>query len=94
MLAKVYMIMHNYTAAMEHADACLQLQSALIDYNTVDTTVAFPFTELNEETIFYSTAIYYTITVPNYAAVDTTLYNIYGENDLRKKFSFQNSVRV
>ena len=88
MLSKVFLGMHNYNAAMEHADACLQLQYTLMDYNNVDTTVAFPFTELNEETIFYSTAIYYTVTVPNYAAADTTLYNSYGENDLRKKVFF------
>lgn len=88
MLSKVFLSMHNYTAAMEHANACLQLQSALIDYNSADTTVAFPFTELNEETIFYTTAIYMTITVPNYAIADTTLYNSYEENDLRKKVFF------
>lgn len=88
MLSKVFLGIHNYKAAIEHANACLQLQSALIDYNSVDTTVAFPFNELNEETIFYTTAIYMTITVPNYAITDTTLYNSYEENDLRKKVFF------
>jgi len=88
MLSKVFLSMHNYRAAMEHANACIQLQPTLIDYNSVDTTVAFPFNELNEETIFYTTAIYKTITVPNYAITDTTLYNSYEENDLRKKVFF------
>ena len=88
MLSKVFLSMLNYTAATEHADACLQLQSTLIDYNNVDTTVAFPFNELNEETIFFSTAVYVTITVPNYAIIDTALYNSYSDNDLRKKVFF------
>lgn len=88
MLAKVMMSMQDYANAIKQVDSCLQLQSGLIDYNNVDTTVAFPFNPLNEETIFYATAIYRVITVPNYAIADTVLYNSYDDNDLRKKIFF------
>lgn len=88
MLAKVMLSMYRYTDALQQADSALQLQPALIDYNSVDTTVAFPFEPLNAETIFYALEVYRIITVPNYAITDTILYNSYSDDDLRKKIFF------
>lgn len=88
MLAKTALCMHNYSMALKHADTCLQMQPALMDYNNIDTETYTPFQPLNEETIFYSIALYRVITVPYYAAIDTTLYNSYTQTDLRKKLFF------
>lgn len=88
MLARVMMDMQDYNNALKQTDSCLQLQSELIDYNLVDTTAPFPFEPLNSETIFYADAINKIIIVPNYAITDTTQYNSYDDNDLRKKIYF------
>lgn len=92
LLARVYLNMQDYKTALLYADSCIRLKSELIDYNTLDTTSAYPFTAFNVEDIFQCEMIsgpdLYPVN-PYYAFVDTTLYNSYDDNDLRKQTFFK-----
>lgn len=90
LLARVYQTMQNYEKALLYADSSLMIQSALLDYTTLDQTAFFPIPSSNEEVIFHCTII----GGPNHASspfvgvVDTAFYNLYDANDLRKRLFF------
>jgi hypothetical protein len=97
LLARTYLAMRNYPKAAVYADSALQLDSALVDFNTLSSSpgsyafAAIPYT--NPEEIMYSS-----VTLDNenlylgYMFVDTTLYASYDNNDLRKIIYFAPSV--
>lgn len=90
MLARVYLYMGNYNAALTSANACLNKYNKLIDYNSVSQTSATPFSYSTDETIFFSVQQYTYTSTTGYAAagtaaigVDTNLIKLYSVNDLR-----------
>jgi hypothetical protein len=92
LLARLYQTMQNYSLALQYADSCLQLQKALLDYNTLDSAALFPFPLFNDEVIFHCT-LQTTDFVPfvgTIGTIDTTLYRSYDEGDLRKTFFYKN----
>jgi tetratricopeptide (TPR) repeat protein len=88
LLAKVYLSLRDYNAALLYADSCLQIQPELLDYNTLDVTATFPIPQFNEETIFYAILVWHDIITPYIAGIDTNLYSSYLDNDLRKQVFF------
>lgn len=94
LLARTYLTMKNYDSAYTYANACLQLQNKLIDYNTVDQSQEYPFSYFNDEDIFQCEMIIAPDIVPvnPYACfVDSNLYDSYAANDLRKTLFFKPS---
>lgn len=88
-LARVYLIMGEYEATRKYADSSLQLNSTLLNYNSLDPNAAAPFTRFNREVIFPSTVqVAGALSVTNWR-VDTVLYQTYPPNDLRKKLFFR-----
>lgn len=89
LLARTYLSMGDYVNAGYYANQCLQLNSSLLDFNTL-TPGYIP--HFNAETIYYShsNANSY-ILYPSYARVDSNLYNLYSTNDLRKTVYFQDN---
>jgi hypothetical protein len=90
MLARVYLSMEDYPNALINANATLQLNNQLIDYNTLDPYSYTPFyPRFNKEDIFH-TIIYSAPTLDpgfgygNRAIIDPVLVNSYQSNDLRK----------
>lgn len=95
MLARIYLAMRNYDLALQKADSCLKLYSVLIDYNTLSKTATSPFPSLNPEVLWVG------ISISNYPvsssglssgtgySIDTTLYKMYDNNDLRKTLYFK-----
>jgi len=90
LLSRCYLSMRDYENALLFAEKSLAIQNTLIDYNTLDITLLFPFSRFNTEVIqhcqidhTYSVFIY---VFQNY--VDTTLYESYHANDLRKRLFF------
>jgi hypothetical protein len=84
-LARTYLAMGDYTNANKYADSCLQLYNKLMDYNTLDSTLANPISQFNDEVIFHATTSGRDgVLNPYYARVDTNLYATYTNNDLRK----------
>jgi len=102
-LARIYLSMGDYADAGSAANSSLELNSGLIDYNTVSTTTAIPFApRFNKEVLFQSimTNVLYIISGANYqpygntlnpsiARVDSNLYATYDANDLRKQIFFK-----
>lgn len=87
MLARTYWYMGNYDQAGLYADSCLQLNSQLINYNAIDSTMAYPFRAFNEEVISVHTfakGVLYNFN----AKIDSVLYGLYSGNDLRKTLFF------
>lgn len=100
-MARVYLSMGVYQQAGLYADSALQLYSTLINYNSLNKPVetSNPFIRFNDEVIFQTMLPSQTITSisANSGYVDTTLYNSYVSNDLRKKLffaSFGNNHRI
>jgi tetratricopeptide (TPR) repeat protein len=92
LLARTYLVMGNYQMAGLYADSALEINGALLDYNTLDTTSAYPFQSVeftNPEDIMHSTCqgadgdI-----IPWDARIDSMLYRSYNINDLRKSIFF------
>ncbi|MES2003016.1 MAG: RagB/SusD family nutrient uptake outer membrane protein [Bacteroidota bacterium] len=91
LLSRVYLSMGKYDKAGSYADSCLLLYNKLINFNTLSTTATTPFDRLNDENIYYCQAINYNVllTISTTTLVDTTLYQSYAANDLRKQLYFR-----
>lgn len=98
LLAKVYLVMANYTEAGKYANNALSENNSLLDYNSnlvnPNSTYRFPsFSTGNPEIVFYAYAINYTTITARSSGigyVDTALYKMYSDNDLRKTTLYQN----
>lgn len=88
LLAKLYLTTGDYTNAGRYAGEALQLQNALLDYNTLDGSSSFPVPQMNEEAIFMAVLVWHDIIFTYTAGVDTGLYNSYTNNDLRRQLFF------
>lgn len=91
MLARVYQSMEDYPAALTSASAALELNSKLINFNTLDKDTETPFNpHYNKEVIFHSTTAQNILLTPNAygaypARIDAALSDSYGQNDLRRE---------
>jgi starch-binding outer membrane protein, SusD/RagB family len=97
LLARVYLTMQEYDSAIVYADACLQSYGKLLDYKTIQNRSsdrALPDFTKNDEVIFHSNLIntnIYTLFNTSAYRVDTNLYTLYEQHDLRKTVFFGNS---
>lgn len=90
LLARAYLSMRVYDSCAKYANLSLMLNSDLMDYNTIDANAEYPFIKFNKEVLFHSitrSGAYYIVS-PWFAIVDTSLYNSYDINDLRKATFF------
>ncbi len=95
LLAKIYLSMEDYENAAKYATAALSQFNTLVDYNSnlvsYSGTYAFPSYPNNPEVNFYAISSYTGSFLINWASrgiVDSTLYNSYEPNDLRKTLFF------
>ncbi|MFT3701205.1 MAG: RagB/SusD family nutrient uptake outer membrane protein [Agriterribacter sp.] len=93
LLARVYQTMEVYDSALIYANAALQDNPPLLDYNTLDTAGQFSFPRFSEEVIFNATMVSsagspYPITT-SIGITDTTLLNAYAPDDLRRPVYFR-----
>lgn len=87
MLARVYLVMQDYSHALLYADSCLKLYDSLLDYNTLNAAANYPVPGLNKEVLFQAS-------LPNdlfslKVIVDSNLYQSYNVDDLRRKMFFK-----
>lgn len=87
-LARTFLVMGKYDSALVNANRALQLKNDLIDYNTLDSTASAPIPRFNDEEIFFSESSFALLIHPFYSQIDTTLYNSYNNDDLRKAIFF------
>jgi starch-binding outer membrane protein, SusD/RagB family len=85
MLARVYLFAGNYSAAAKYADTALQLNSTLLDYNSLSNSSLPAFSD-NPEISFFSLTgrAPYDFLGPAGGIADSLLFNSYDINDLRK----------
>ncbi|RZJ23720.1 MAG: RagB/SusD family nutrient uptake outer membrane protein [Acinetobacter sp.] len=96
LLARTYLYLHRYDDALKNSNEALRLNAQLIDYNSdpdvIGITANVPFKKFNKETIFYSEMWSgFEIHGTFYAKIDTSLYDSYGPNDLRKTAFFKSN---
>ncbi len=82
-LARIYLSMADYSNALKFAEQALTYKATLMDYNSQNQSLVFPFALFNDEVILHTysgtPAIFYQ---PKFK-VDTVLLNSYETNDLR-----------
>lgn len=87
LLARINMIMGNFSAAKINCDSCLNLYNTLLDYNTIPNLSAetSPFPRMNAEVIFdLVDGVSNILNGYSIAKIDSTLYQSFADNDLRK----------
>lgn len=95
-LARTYLSMGKYTDMGAYADQCLKIKATLKDFNAIQEhpITGYPFAPIysNEEEIIMAGVMATTQALnPAIARIDSGLYALYNENDLRKKLFFRNS---
>lgn len=92
LLARTYLFMGDYEKSFSYADACLQLKNSLMDYNELDIVANFPIPQFNIEVLFHSILrSAHQPTQQSRALVDTSLYALYEDDDLRKSLFFRHN---
>ncbi len=89
LLARIYLMMQDYTDAGSYADSALSYYGTLLDFNTLSPAPNVPFPEANPESLIQALQENYGIlgtTTTSY--VDSNLYASYAANDLRKSLYF------
>src|SRR5690606_31640257 len=84
LLARIYLQMGDYDAALKNAESSLQRNSYLIDFNTLDQETRLPFPlmmEDNKEIIFVSLMSQLSVLSPPRFNIDTVLYSLYEDTD-------------
>lgn len=89
LLARIYLSMRDYQNAENYADQALEFNNQLLNYNDLDSQVAYPFSLFNKEVIFHSNMLNYSdLTFRPLISVSRELYNSYSDGDLRKVLYF------
>jgi hypothetical protein len=88
LLARVTLSMRNYALAYHYANNCLSAYNTLVDFNTLTPTTFAISTSFIAEVLYHNSLKNYDVTARNTAIVDSTLFNSYDNNDLRKTIFF------
>lgn len=87
-LCRTYLAMENYEQAELYADSTLQQNNTLLDFNTLDAGLLRPFPPgdlgENPEVIMFGYSAGYGFLVTSTTYVDSLLYSMYDDYDLRK----------
>lgn len=91
LLARVSLLMGNYGQSLDYAGRSLELQSSLMDYNSISLTAANPFKPMNDEVIYHSEMVHPTSFSNTRLNVVPELYGAYAADDLRRGLFFFNN---
>ena len=94
LLARVYLALGNYQKALQYSNALLSINNTLFDFNKIianDYFLTDPSQFPLSEDIFHRTMQLIYPFINSRAIVDSTLYSLYEDNDLRKTNYFTNS---
>lgn len=90
-LARLFLDEQDYENAYNYADSALRINSALLDYNTLNIYSYAPIPVFNAEVLFSATTSFSYPLIQGYARIDYDLYNSYTSYDLRRKIYFMNN---
>ena len=88
LLARTFLSMRKYSLAGLYADSSLQINSSLLNYNSLNTAQTYPVPLFNTEMIYYASSFTVALYI-SYAKVDTLLYSLFAVNDCRKTVFFK-----
>ncbi|MEO6868858.1 MAG: RagB/SusD family nutrient uptake outer membrane protein [Ginsengibacter sp.] len=89
MLSKIYLLMQGYNKSLEYSDsAILNSAGQLIDFNLLSVAASYPIAANNEEVIFQTSLSRSVNLLSSRINIDSTLYNLYSNDDLRRKAFF------
>jgi len=88
LFARIYLAIRNYSKAYLYANACLSQSGILTDYNTLGLSTFNISNSFLEEEIFHTSMNTYSLATRTRAFIDSSLYNSYDPNDLRKTLYF------
>ena len=91
MLSRAYLAMNKYKEASLYADSALQLNSQLLDYNTLSAKAEYPFPQYKGEVLVHLGMLNPVILNQGVAKISNELYMLYKDGDLRKSILFKNN---
>ena len=91
LLARAYLQMRRYTEAGLYADSSLQVNSRLLDYNSLSTTASYPISQFNTEVVWEGLMQSPSLISMSNAKIDSALYLSYEASDLRKVIYFKSN---
>lgn len=89
LLARTYLFMRDYEKCLFHAENSLAIHSELLDYNALDSSTTYPIARFNDETLYACWIGFNPVLQESRLLVDSTLYKLYGQGDLRKTLFFR-----
>jgi hypothetical protein len=94
LLARIYLAIGNFYKALAYANSVLAYKKDLINFNELDTTLDRTLTSMNTpypiiEEIYHSTLNAYSLDGFRSMIVDSVLYNLYDDDDIRKSAFFK-----
>ncbi|MDQ2719435.1 MAG: RagB/SusD family nutrient uptake outer membrane protein [Bacteroidota bacterium] len=87
-LARTYLDMGEFELSDKYVDSSLQLNHTLMDFNSLDTSLPYPFVRFNQEVLFPCITQLTGMHLQTNYRVDSLLYQSYDTNDLRRKLYF------
>ncbi|WP_129715534.1 RagB/SusD family nutrient uptake outer membrane protein [Pedobacter sp. SYP-B3415] len=95
LLAKTYLQMGEYAQAEKYANECMKINSELLDFNTLNPSANFPFSQYNKEVIFHMVMPNVSPFTSSRVDVKAELLARYETNDLRRScYFFANAGRT
>ncbi|ARS35802.1 RagB/SusD family nutrient uptake outer membrane protein [Pontibacter actiniarum] len=91
LLARTHLALGNYAQVAAYADSALSLHPQLLDFNTLDTTAAYPVPPFNKEILFRSIMPTPSALNPSRAKITPSLYAAYAPQDLRRTVFFRDN---
>lgn len=85
--ARMYLVMGEYSKALNNAEKCLEIQNTLLDLNTINVNANLPFVRFGPEVIFDASILSGVALLSHIVSPD--LYKSYDSNDLRKTAYFR-----
>lgn len=93
LFARVYLSRFDYENAAKYAQLALEINDALLDFNSIGANFPDPLFDRNPEVIFHSMPILQASSLIRNAIIDPDLVKLYADGDLRKsKFLKLNAV--
>ncbi|MFC6100326.1 RagB/SusD family nutrient uptake outer membrane protein [Olivibacter domesticus] len=89
LLARIYLSMEDYEQSLLYADSSLNIFNEVLDFNGLNLSGNNPVSRLNSEVILHCRLVNYGALQFNRMLVDTNLYSMYEDNDLRKLAYFR-----
>jgi len=87
LIARVYLNKADYVNSLKAAEESLKLNDNLMDFNTIDPSSTYPIPRFNSEILFSCSGGWRTLY--NFTAkIDTVLFRMYEDNDLRKSLFY------